>query len=127
MGVTGAGWLALSIGFSPLLSRTQAWPGRKLLPPSPGTDLSLRVAELTATRAAALDAHAVELRVGVQLRPAPTPCRASADPARQAAAPKRRPPCTACSYSKTFFTALAMPWPVEPAAVPGLPLPIEPS
>ncbi len=62
VGVTGAGWLALSIGFSPLLARAQAWPGRKLLTPSPGTDLSLRVAELTATRAAALDAHAVELR-----------------------------------------------------------------
>ncbi|MET0418140.1 MAG: sensor domain-containing protein [Actinoplanes sp.] len=59
---TGAGWLALAIGFTPALARAQAWPGRKLLTPPPGTDLSLRVAELTATRAAALDAHAVELR-----------------------------------------------------------------
>jgi signal transduction histidine kinase len=36
--------------------------GRVLLAPPPGTDLSLRVAELTATRAAALDAHVTELR-----------------------------------------------------------------
>jgi signal transduction histidine kinase len=46
----------------PLLARVQAAPGRRLLSPPPGIDLSMRVAELTATRAAALDAHAVELR-----------------------------------------------------------------
>ncbi len=62
VGLTGAGWLALTIGFPPTLARIQAWPGRRMLAPSPGTDLSLRVAQLTATRAAALDAHAVELR-----------------------------------------------------------------
>ena len=47
---------------APALARLQAWPGRRLLAPDPGTDLVLRVAELTATRAAALDAHATELR-----------------------------------------------------------------
>ncbi|MEV1071567.1 sensor histidine kinase [Micromonospora parva] len=62
VGVLGVGWLAAAIWFSPVLARLQAWPGRWLLPPPPGVDLSLRVAELTATRAAALDAHAVELR-----------------------------------------------------------------
>ncbi|WP_433386028.1 sensor histidine kinase [Micromonospora sp. KLBMP9576] len=62
VGLLGVGWLAAAIWFSPALARLQAWPGRWLLPPPPGVDLSLRVAELTATRAAALDAHAVELR-----------------------------------------------------------------
>ncbi|MFE9918134.1 sensor histidine kinase [Micromonospora sp. NPDC005553] len=62
VGVLGVGCLAAAIWFSPVLARLQAWPGRWLLPPPPGVDLSLRVAELTATRAAALDAHAVELR-----------------------------------------------------------------
>ncbi len=47
---------------APALARLQAWPGRRLLSPDPGTDLVLRVAELTATRAAALDAHVTELR-----------------------------------------------------------------
>ncbi|MET8233401.1 sensor domain-containing protein [Micromonospora sp. NPDC005298] len=60
--VVGVGWLAATVAFTPALARFQAWPGRWLLPPPPGVDLSLRVAELTATRAAALDAHAVELR-----------------------------------------------------------------
>jgi signal transduction histidine kinase len=44
------------------MARLQADPGRRLLAAGPDTDLSLRVAELTATRAAALDAHATELR-----------------------------------------------------------------
>lgn len=47
---------------APAMAWFQALPGRRLLSPPPGTDLSLRVAELSATRAAALDAHAVELR-----------------------------------------------------------------
>ncbi|WP_329793423.1 sensor domain-containing protein [Lentzea sp. DG1S-22] len=46
----------------PALVRVQEWPGRLLLAPPAGADLSLRIAELTATRAAALDAHAAELR-----------------------------------------------------------------
>ena len=40
----------------------QAWPGIRLLSPDRGTDLALRVTQLTATRAGALDAHAAELR-----------------------------------------------------------------
>ena len=46
----------------PGIAWLQAWPGRTLLAPDSGTDLALRVAELTATRAKALDAHAAELR-----------------------------------------------------------------
>ncbi|GAA3456667.1 sensor histidine kinase [Dactylosporangium matsuzakiense] len=55
-------WLFLLFYGTPVLARAQEAPGRKLLAPPPGTDLMLRVAELTATRAAALDAHATELR-----------------------------------------------------------------
>ncbi|MEV0941088.1 sensor histidine kinase [Micromonospora wenchangensis] len=62
VGLLGFGWLVATVAFVPALARLQARPGRWLLPPPPGFDLSLRVAELTATRAAALDAHAVELR-----------------------------------------------------------------
>jgi signal transduction histidine kinase len=58
----GVGWLLLFVVLAPAMSRLQALPGRRLLPPDPSTDLALRVAQLTATRAAALDAHAVELR-----------------------------------------------------------------
>jgi signal transduction histidine kinase len=59
----GLGCLVLTVtGALPRLARLQAVPGRRLLSPPPGIDLSLRVAELTATRAAALDAHALELR-----------------------------------------------------------------
>ncbi|GAA4594806.1 signal transduction histidine kinase [Actinoplanes octamycinicus] len=60
--LAGVGWLAVLLFFGGRLARAQAWPGRRLLGPVPGADLSLRVAELTATRAAALDAHAAELR-----------------------------------------------------------------
>jgi signal transduction histidine kinase len=62
VGVLGLGCLVVAVVGGPLLARLQALPGRRLLSPPPGIDLSLRVAELTATRAAALDAHAVELR-----------------------------------------------------------------
>ncbi|WP_217252491.1 sensor histidine kinase [Streptomyces sp. AC602_WCS936] len=58
----GVGWVAILLGLGPGLARTQAGPGRRLLAAGPDVDLSLRVAELTATRAAALDAHATELR-----------------------------------------------------------------
>ncbi|MFG1926524.1 sensor histidine kinase [Cryptosporangium sp. NPDC048952] len=58
----GVGWVALIIGVVPNIARVQSWPARKLLVPDPSVDLSMRVAELTSTRAAALDAHAVELR-----------------------------------------------------------------
>ncbi|MHC3470104.1 sensor histidine kinase [Streptomyces sp. 7R007] len=58
----GVAWIAIILGLGPGMARLQARPGRLLLAAGPGTDLSLRVAELTATRAAALDAHAAELR-----------------------------------------------------------------
>ncbi|WP_267713956.1 sensor histidine kinase [Streptomyces sp. CoH17] len=58
----GVGWTAILLGLGPGMARLQAAPARRLLAAGPGTDLSLRVAELTATRAAALDAHATELR-----------------------------------------------------------------
>jgi signal transduction histidine kinase len=62
VGLLGVAWLALSLLILPGLARLQAWPGRQLLKVSADVDLSLRVAQLTATRAAALDAHAAELR-----------------------------------------------------------------
>jgi signal transduction histidine kinase len=58
----GIGWILILLGLGPGMARLQARPGRALLAAGPETDLSLRVAELTATRAAALDAHATELR-----------------------------------------------------------------
>ncbi|GLY18964.1 histidine kinase [Kineosporia sp. NBRC 101677] len=58
----GVGWTAILLGLSPGIARLQGWPGRRLLAPPPGTDLSGRIAELTSSRAAALDAHATELR-----------------------------------------------------------------
>jgi signal transduction histidine kinase len=68
--LTGALVVALSgvlcgafiVALGPVLVRVQEWPGRHLLAPPAGADLSMRVVELTATRAAALDAHAAELR-----------------------------------------------------------------
>ncbi|MEU1087343.1 sensor domain-containing protein [Streptomyces sp. NPDC005892] len=62
VGLLGLGWIAIVLGLSPSMARLQAAPGRTLLAAGPDTDLSLRVAELTATRAGALDAHATELR-----------------------------------------------------------------
>lgn len=61
VGVMGVGWIAVILLAGPALARLQALPGRKLLTPTEA-DLSLRIAHLTATRAAALDAHASELR-----------------------------------------------------------------
>jgi signal transduction histidine kinase len=58
----GLVWIFGGAFVIPVMAWLQAWPGRLLLPPDRGTDLSLRVAQLTATRAAALDAHATELR-----------------------------------------------------------------
>lgn len=58
----GVGWLVVSVVVMPGLAWLQAWPGRRLLSSDGGTDLALRVVQLTATRAAALDAHAAELR-----------------------------------------------------------------
>ncbi|GAA2382812.1 sensor histidine kinase [Dactylosporangium salmoneum] len=58
----GVAWLAVAVFGSRSLADVQAWPGRRLLPARADVDLSLRVTELTATRAAALEAHAAELR-----------------------------------------------------------------
>ncbi|XMA35859.1 sensor histidine kinase [Streptomyces albogriseolus] len=60
--LVGAALVGVVLVCAPALARLQAWPGRRLLRPDAGTDLVLRVAELTATRAAALDAHVTELR-----------------------------------------------------------------
>jgi signal transduction histidine kinase len=56
--------LAFAVAFvvlGPAIARLQSWPGAALLAPL-GGDLTRRVAELVSTRAAALDAHAAELR-----------------------------------------------------------------
>jgi signal transduction histidine kinase len=58
----GLFWMFLIVIVPQHMARLQAWPGRRLLAPDSGTDLALRVAQLTATRAGALDAHATELR-----------------------------------------------------------------
>ncbi|GAA5043599.1 signal transduction histidine kinase [Thermocatellispora tengchongensis] len=62
VGLWGMAWIVVTLLVAPGMARLQAWPGRRLLAPDPGADLALRVAHLTATRAAALDAHAAELR-----------------------------------------------------------------
>ncbi|GAB3686401.1 sensor histidine kinase [Angustibacter aerolatus] len=58
----GVPWLAAFLLVEPWIARAQALPGRLLLLGGDRDALSRRVAELTATRAAALDAHAAELR-----------------------------------------------------------------
>jgi signal transduction histidine kinase len=58
----GVLWAVIVVGLGPGMARLQAWPGRWLLAPDPEADLSLRITQLTTTRAAALDAHATELR-----------------------------------------------------------------
>jgi signal transduction histidine kinase len=58
----GVAFVAALLVLAPGMARLQAWPGRRLLTPTADTDLSLRIAQLSATRAAALDAHATELR-----------------------------------------------------------------
>jgi signal transduction histidine kinase len=60
--LVGVATIGVTVVLLPATARLQAWPGRRLLPPDHETDLALRVAELTATRAAALDAHTAELR-----------------------------------------------------------------
>ncbi|WP_433299155.1 sensor histidine kinase [Actinoplanes sp. CA-030573] len=62
VGLLGLAWVAVVVVAVPQLARLPGWIGRSLLGPGPGADLSLRVEQLTATRAAALDAHAAELR-----------------------------------------------------------------
>jgi hypothetical protein len=60
--LVGVATIGVTFVLLPAMARLQAWPGRRLLSPGHETDLALRVAELTATRAAALDAHTAELR-----------------------------------------------------------------
>ena len=55
-------WLALAVALPPLLARAHDRIGRAFLPARSDVDLSARITELTATRAAALDAHTAELR-----------------------------------------------------------------
>ncbi|MBB6032616.1 sensor histidine kinase [Phytomonospora endophytica] len=55
-------WLVLSVVVLPHLARFSDHMGRRLLSPRSDVDLSARITELTATRAAALDAHTAELR-----------------------------------------------------------------
>ncbi|MEV5539409.1 sensor histidine kinase [Saccharopolyspora shandongensis] len=62
VGLMGVGWAIVSLLLFPGMARLQALPGRRLLRPGPEVDLATRVAHLTATRAAALDAHSTELR-----------------------------------------------------------------
>ncbi|MBO3735170.1 sensor histidine kinase [Glycomyces niveus] len=59
---TGVAVFALWILFGAKILELQTKPGLAFLGPDPEMDLSEKVARLTATRAAALDAHAVELR-----------------------------------------------------------------
>ena len=59
---TGPVWFALWLVIGPRIARFHARHSARLLAPSPGVDMSARITQLTATRAAALDAHAVELR-----------------------------------------------------------------
>ncbi|MFV2176955.1 sensor histidine kinase [Actinomadura sp. LOL_016] len=58
----GLGLAFLFVAVGPVMARLQARPGRRLLAPPADMDLSLRIAQLSATRAKALDAHATELR-----------------------------------------------------------------
>jgi signal transduction histidine kinase len=60
--LVGAAWAVIVIGLGPGMAKLQALPGRRLLTPDPDDDLSMRITQLTRTRAAALDAHATELR-----------------------------------------------------------------
>jgi signal transduction histidine kinase len=60
--LVGVATIGVTLVLLPAMARLQARPGRRLLSPDHETDLALRIAELTATRAAALDAHTAELR-----------------------------------------------------------------
>lgn len=58
----GVGYAGLSLVLTRPIARLLAARGRHLLDADPSLDASLRIAQLTATRAGALDAHATELR-----------------------------------------------------------------
>ena len=60
--LSGIAMAAVTLLLAPRVARWQASTARSLLAPGPGVVLADRVAELTATRAAALEAHGAELR-----------------------------------------------------------------
>ncbi|MFC4858613.1 sensor histidine kinase [Actinophytocola glycyrrhizae] len=62
MPLIAAGYALIALLFTPWLARLQSRVLGALLSPPPGAQLALRVAELTASRAAALEAHGAELR-----------------------------------------------------------------
>jgi signal transduction histidine kinase len=62
MPLLGVGWAVLTLVLVPRFARWQANWAMALLSPPDGVDLSRRVEELTASRAAALEAHGAELR-----------------------------------------------------------------
>lgn len=62
MPLMAAVYAAAAVFVTPWLARTQSRIAAKLLSPAPGARLRQRVEELTASRAAALEAHGAELR-----------------------------------------------------------------
>ncbi|MGI5341926.1 sensor histidine kinase [Streptomyces sp. CA-181903] len=62
VGAEGLGWCVVAALFLPRLARAQERAAARLLGPHPRVDLTRRIAEVTASRAAALRAHAAELR-----------------------------------------------------------------
>jgi len=62
MPLVALGYAALALFGIPRLARWNAGWSRRLLSPAPGIRLTEQVAELTASRAAALEAHGAELR-----------------------------------------------------------------
>jgi signal transduction histidine kinase len=62
MPLLAAGYAAASLWVTPWLARVRSRWARSMLSPPPGAQLAMRVAELTASRAAALEAHGAELR-----------------------------------------------------------------
>lgn len=62
MPLIAVGYALLGLCVTPWLARVQVRWARTLLVPPPGARLAQRVAELTASRAAALEAHGAELR-----------------------------------------------------------------
>ena len=62
MPLIAVGYAVATVWVTPWLARTQTRWARSLLSPAAGARLAERVAELTASRAAALEAHGAELR-----------------------------------------------------------------
>jgi signal transduction histidine kinase len=62
MPLVAVAYAVATLWVTPWLARTQTHWSRRLLSPPPGARLAERVAELTASRAAALEAHGAELR-----------------------------------------------------------------